>query len=221
MKAMAEDMEFTIKLSQLHDWVEDVKSIIHKELAEVQHRLDTRYGKGKVKRCLPPGSLWIRFGKGTNGVLATSGGTEDVAFVQWGSLISASATSPGKHAAIIQAVEQLSLCKYKARPHWGKNHERVFRHHECHVRDNYPEEKFDQILELQARHDPKRVFEPELFAHVLRKDGPEYSHQCALHMWCYCREDAHCPVGFACLPSPAFPEHNVCRVVVAEKHDEL
>lgn len=221
MKGMAEDMEFTIKASQLEGWVEDVRAIIKSELQEAQDRLDKRYGKGKVKRCLPPGNIWIRFGKGSTGLLATSAGTEDVAFVQWVSLTSASASKPGKQSTMIQTIEQLSLCKYKARPHWGKNHERVFRHPECRVRDNFPAANIEQILELQQRHDPRKVFEPELFSHVLQKHGPEYSALCTLHYWCYCQEDAHCPDGHACQPSPAFPEHKVCRLVVSNKHDEL
>jgi L-gulonolactone oxidase len=45
-----EDVEFTIKMSQLEDWVKDVKLIVKSELAEIQARLDERYGKGKVTR---------------------------------------------------------------------------------------------------------------------------------------------------------------------------
>ena len=221
-KSSAEDMEFTIKVSQLEEWVEDVKAVVKAELQEVQDRLDKRYGEGKVKRCLPPGFMWIRFGQGSKSLLATGAGTEDVAFVQWAPLTTAMFPSkPGKQFTMIQTIEQLSLCKYKARPHWGKNHERVFRHPKCHVRDNYPTANIDQVIQMQGRHYPQKVFEPELFSHLLKRDGPEYSDLCTLHYWCYCRKDHHCPKRHTCQPSPVFPEYKVCRLVVDNQHDEL
>ena len=227
MGNFVEDVEFTIKMSQLEDWVKDVKLIVKSELAEIQARLDERFGKGKVKRCMPPGYFWLRFGPPSESLLSTSAGTENVVFVQWTSLHSVHVPSkPPKQATIIQTIEQLSLCKYKARPHWGKNHERTFRHPECHVRDNFPESNLMQFLKMQAKHDPKKIFEPELFSHVLRRSGPVYSELCALHFWCYCQEDAHCPHGHVCQPSPVFPEYKVCRfsnASISKKllHEEL
>lgn len=43
-----EDVEFTIKLSQFKEWVNDVKKIVRTELAEAEARLSKRYGEGKV-----------------------------------------------------------------------------------------------------------------------------------------------------------------------------
>lgn len=43
-----EDAEFTIKLSQIQEWVNDVKKIVRTELAEAEARLSKRYGEGKV-----------------------------------------------------------------------------------------------------------------------------------------------------------------------------
>ena len=207
-----EDVEFTIKMSQLEDWVKDVKLIVKSELAEIQARLDSRYGKGKVKRCMSPGNFWLRFGPPSKNLLSTSAGAENVVFVQCASLQSVHVPSkPPKQSTIVQTIEQLTLCKYKGRPHWGKNHERAFRHPKCHVRDNFPESNLVQLLKMQAKHDPGKIFEPELFSHVLRRSGPDYSERCALHSWCYCQEDAHCPQGHVCQPSPVFPEYKVCR----------
>ena len=222
----AEDVEFTIKMSQLEDWVKDVKLIVKSELAEIQARLDERYGKGKVTRCMPPGYFWLRFGPPSENLLSTSTGTENVVFVQWTSLHSVRVPSkPAKQSSIMETIEQLSLCKYKARPHWGKNRERTFRHPECHVRDNFPESNLAQFLEMQAKHDPRKIFEPELFSHVLRRSGPDYSELCALHSWCYCQEDAHCPHGHVCRPSPVFPEYKICRLsnssVSKKLHEEM
>lgn len=232
MGTFGEDVEFTIKMSQLEEWVRDVKAIVETELLEVQDRLDRRYaGRAsgdRVTRCLPPGNFWIRFGQGNQNLLSTSTGTEDVAYVQACSLHSARVPSkPAKHSSIVQTIEQLLLCKFKARPHWGKNHERMFRHPECHVRDNFPDSNFAQLLEMQSLHDPKKLFEPELFSRVLDRSGPDYSSLCTLHLWCYCREDAHCPDGHACEQSPVFPEYKICKLRKSvasgdeSGHDEL
>ncbi|KAL2653333.1 hypothetical protein R1flu_021461 [Riccia fluitans] len=60
-----EDTEFTIKLSDMDEWVKDVKSFIKAEEEERQKHLDRRYGAGKVKVCTSPGAFWFRFGKGS------------------------------------------------------------------------------------------------------------------------------------------------------------
>jgi L-gulonolactone oxidase len=226
MGTITEDIEFTIKVSQLDDWVRDVKKIVTAELAEPQACLERQYGKQtkNLKRCLPPGYFWLRFGRGNQNLLSTNTGTEDVAYVQWMSLVSVS--SPNKHtkqSSLTETIEQLSLCKYKARPHWGKNHERTFRHPKCHVRGNFPATNIAKLLNLQQRHDPLKHFEPELFSHLRRRSGPEYSNQCSLHFWCYCELDAHCARGHTCQPSPVFPEYKTCRMVEpsAPQHDEL
>ena len=118
-----------------------VKAIVRTELQEIQDRL--------------------RFGQGSESLLATSAGIEDVAFVQWTSLTSVMfPNKPGKQFTMIQSIEQLGLCKYKARPHWEKNYERVFRHRKCHVRDKYPASYIKQVLEMQERHDPQKVLSP-------------------------------------------------------------
>jgi len=224
MGGVSEDTEFTIKFSQFEEWVQDVKAIVKTELEARLH--------GKVKKsCLPPGAFWLRFGKGTDTLLSTNTGTEDVVFVQWTLMTSAMTPRiPGKQATISEALEQLSLCKYGARPHWGKNHERMFRHPKCHVREHYPRESIERLVALQNRHDPKRIFEPELIRHVMRKSGPEYSELCTLQMWCYCDADVHCAVGHSCQPSLAFPEYKVCRqnpnpnpnsVPLSTQHDEF
>jgi L-gulonolactone oxidase len=209
-----EDTEFTIKLSQLEDWVRDVKRIVRAELDEIEARLSKRYGVGKVKRCLPPGYFWLRFGQGNQNLLSTSTGSEDVVYVQWTHLHSALIpNSLTKQSSIAETVEQLTLCKYKGRPHWGKNHERVFRHPECKVRDNFPAENIEQLLAMQQQHDPAKLFEPELFKHLLERTGPEYSQLCTPHFWCYCRDDSHCPSGHACRSSASFPKYKVCKFV--------
>jgi hypothetical protein len=50
MGTFTEDVEFTIKVSQLGEWVEDVKTVVKAELAAVEAHLGRHYGDGKVKR---------------------------------------------------------------------------------------------------------------------------------------------------------------------------
>lgn len=221
MGTFTEDTEFTIKFSQLDDWVHDVKTVVRTELAEIEARLSKRYGEGKVKRCMPPGYFWLRFGQGNSNLLSTSTGSEDVVHVQWTHLHSAMVPNKlAKQSTIAETLEQLTLCKYRGRPHWGKNHERVFRHPDCKVRENFPSANVAELLEMQALHDPGKVFEPQLFGALLQGTGPEYAKLCTVHFWCYCRDDEHCPHGHACRPSPSFPEYKICKFVESTDHPE-
>jgi L-gulonolactone oxidase len=148
-------------------------------------------------------------------------GTEDVVYVQWTHLHSAKLPNKlAKQSTIAETLEQMTLCKYRGRPHWGKNHERVFRHPECKVRDNFPATNIATLLAMQQVHDPKKVFEPELFRHLLEKTGPEYSELCTAHFWCYCDLDSHCPRGHACGPSATFPLYKICQLL-GTSHEEL
>jgi len=214
MGVFFEDSEFTIKLSQLQDWVNDVKQIVRTELAEVEARLSKRYGEGKVKRCMGPGNVGFRFGQGNDDLLSTSTGAEDVVYVSFNQRHSVFIPNQlSKVSTIVETIEQLTLCKYNGRPHWGKNHERTARHPKCKVLDNFPASNIAELLKLQQRHDPGKVFEPELFKQLLKKSGPEYSPLCTPHYWCYCAADEHCPAGFQCRPSASFSEYKICRVI--------
>ncbi|XP_073391725.1 L-gulonolactone oxidase 2 [Physcomitrium patens] len=199
----------------------DVKSIVKTELDEVEARLRMRHGVGRVKRCLPPGYFWLRFGQGNRNLLSTAVGSEDVVYVQWTFLHSALIPNKlAKQSTIAETLEQLTLCKYQGRPHWGKNHERVFRHPDCKVVDNFPAANIAQLLEMQRQHDPEKIFEPELFNDLLQRTGPEYSPLCTAHFWCYCRDDSHCPHGHKCRPSPLFLEYKICKLVQTTNHQQ-
>ena len=219
MGSFTEDAEFTIKLSHLDDWVKDVKKVVRTELAEANARLSKRYGEGKVKRCMPPGNFLLRFGQGNQNLLSTATGSEDVVYVQFSNQHSALIPNKlSKASTIVETIEQLTLCKYKGRPHWGKNHERAVRHPDCKVVDNFPAANIAEQLEMQHLHDPGKVFEPALFKKVLQKKGPDYSGLCTPHYWCYCAADSHCPPGFQCSGSASFVKYNICRLAEPGSH---
>lgn len=209
MGAFIEDTEFTIKFSQLEAWVSDAKRVVKSELAEIEIRL----GNKAITRCMPPGYFWIRFGKGNQNLLSTATGNEDLAYVQWTHLHSAKVpTKLSKQSMVSETLEQMTLCKYRGRPHWGKNHERDFRHPECSVRENFPAENVEKMVNLQEKYDPKRVFEPALFREVLGKTGPDYGKLCTANLWCFCKEDSHCPHRHACSSSSTFPQYKICKL---------
>jgi hypothetical protein len=70
---------------------------------------------------------------------------------------------------------------------------------------------WQKMLDIQAKHDPERVFEPELFGRMARGEGYRLKPKCQLDRSCYCEADEHCADGHSCVKSVAFPEYNSCR----------
>lgn len=106
-------------------------------------------------------------------------------------------------------VPPLCCCRYKGRPHWGKNYLRTFINPSCPLRDRYP--NFSKQLELQAQYDPTKVFEPVLMHQIINKIPNSYGPQCDVKRQCYCTEDSHCAVGHQCVDALSFPEYKVCK----------
>ncbi|GBF95589.1 FAD FMN-containing dehydrogenase [Raphidocelis subcapitata] len=194
------DTHFTTELWKLPDWIADVKKLMAEDF---------------TGRCLPPGYFWLRFGDGNGDLLSPASGLNGTVNLQL-SFMTSKASAPQwgiKHGHILETLEQLTLCKYKGRPHWGKNHERTYTHPNCSVPELYP--RFGEFLAMRSKLDPARVFEPPLFAQMLARAPPRYGPRCALSGECFCREDKHCGPGRACVPSAAFPEYRACRRVGA------
>lgn len=119
------------------------------------------------------------------------------------------AGTPAKYEWVQEAMEQLTLCKYKARPHWGKNFDRTFTHPSCRLSQRYT--ALPRMLTLQKQYDPLRMFEPELMTRVIKGTSSPASPECVMRRTCYCSSDAHCPRGHRCVASKAFPEYMVCK----------
>lgn len=197
------DTHFTTDIANLPAWMEDVKQLLKKDF--------WRANEAPGGRCLPPGYFWLRFGSGSNDYINPTAGLGGTVNLQM-SFMTSKATAPRwgiKHGHILEILEQLTLCKYKGHPHWGKNHHRTFTHPDCPVKALYP--KFDEFLQIKDRLDPQKVFEPPLFSKILAGAPPKYGPRCALSGECFCREDAHCGQGRKCVPSAAFPEYRACR----------
>ncbi|WIA41068.1 hypothetical protein OEZ86_004702 [Tetradesmus obliquus] len=197
-----DDIEFAIELEDFPAWVEDVKKIFQKDLSE----------DGKAQdRCLPFGGyVFLRFGKANNDYSGVTSGMKNPIYVELTNARSRKLPGvPAKYAFVQDAMEQLTLCKYKGRPHWGKNSDRAWGHPECSVRDALP--NFDKQLEMQAKYDPNKVFESILMSRFIAKQPNLYSPQCDLKRSCYCTQDSHCAQGFACVPLASFPQFKVCK----------
>lgn len=102
-----------------------------------------------------------------------------------------------------------SLCRYKGRPHWGKNFDRTFTAPNNPLRTRYP--LFDQLLKQQAKYDPNKIYEPLLFTKMAKGATYALTPKCALNLECYCQQDIHCATGFQCVPSVSFPKYKICR----------
>lgn len=111
-------------------------------------------------------------------------------------------------------------CRYKGRPHFGKNFDRTFTHPRpaCQLSDGrYPRWQ-DWRAALQA-HDPHGLFRPPLVKAVLNSSSYVLTPGCGLDGSCFCTSDEHCRVRgpgawsarWRCMPSSAFPQYSACR----------
>jgi len=196
-----QDVEFTADYDQLPGWISDVKKIFQKDLWED--------GK-KSYRCPGPGYLWIRFGRGDDAYLSTMHGIKRPVYLQSTWLRSRKAFDyPIKYQFVMDLIEEMTLCKYNARPHWGKNFDRTFTYAKCPIRPKY--KNFGAALSTIAKYDPLKMYTPSLFAKVA--SGTPYTPfpRCTLTQACYCTKDIHCHKDMKCVPSLSFPEYKVCK----------
>lgn len=125
------------------------------------------------------GYMWIRFGNNfANGVTATPTGIARPVYVQ--STWMRSRLQPHfnmRYQFVVDLVEEITLCKYKGRPHWGKNFDRTFLHPKCPVAPLYP--KFNTLIALSKKHDPQGMFKPRLFDQMAAQGRYQLFPQCA------------------------------------------
>jgi hypothetical protein len=158
------------------------------------------------------GHYLLRFGKASDDYIAPFGGMKDPVMVELSLIRNRNLPNlQAKFAWVLDTVEQLTLCKYKGRPHFGKSFDRTYTNPDCPVRDNLP--AFDQVLALMAQYDPDKVLKPPLAALMQARAAAPLYPRCALAKQCYCTEDVHCGADHFCAPSKAFPQYRACRPV--------
>lgn len=167
-------VEFDMDVRLLGDWIREMRALI-----------DTVEGKG----CLP--SLLgfaMRFGKASESPMDMAYG-RDTAFIDM--LVAKGIGSlPAHHQSVFDEIEQITFCRYGARPHWGKNTERAFLNPACPTRDKYPQ--FDRFLAMTEQLDPRGIFRPTFFQKIVDREIRLPYPGCVAAEDCYCAENAHC-----------------------------
>lgn len=177
-----EPREFVFGLDRLEQWISDVKRVA---------RLDL--GAPRDGRWCVVGYVWLQFGGASDAYLASThrlaargGAVHAITMATTSRALSKSL--PPRYGFFHDVVEQLSLCKYRGRPHFGKLRDRAFTHPDCPLfsggggggGDNSTDARYPGLalaLEAQARHDPGRVFEPALFSRALAAGAPGSHHR--------------------------------------------
>lgn len=160
------------------------------------------------------GHYLIRFGRRSDDYAAMWGGLKEPVVVELSLLRDRGQPNvPAKYSWVQEIVEQLTLCKYKARSHFGKNFDRTYGHPDCPITANLHD--WAGLWALARKYDPEGAFTPPLAERVqARTTAPRYP-GCALSKECYCVEDSDCgredPSAWACVKSAAFPQFRACK----------
>ena len=197
---------FSIPMAELSNWIGDVRKIFDAH-SSFLHR-----------PCLALNGIYFRFGAGTDAWLAMNEGRETV-FIDLeyiantkgaeddGKLIRF--TKIPKSYPVVQEIEQMSLQKYNARPHWGKNLPSAF----FDVgKDQYS--NWDRFLQYKKKVDPQNVFSNPWWERLV--DGETASlksryQNCALDGSCICTNDSHCPDSYVCSPGKFWEKARICK----------
>ena len=174
-----------IPLEKLPEWIIDVKTILRKSPA-----------------CFPANGIFMRFSPASDNYLSLAYGREtvilDIEFI-----MNKKEGAAPRFYDVHQEIEQLTLQKYKARAHWGKNREAAF----ANLDQRY--EKWDEFLRTKKKYDPKNIF-INTFWQRISKDTYQFP-GCALYSRCFCQSDADCYEGLQCEIAPVYTNARVCR----------
>lgn len=201
--------ELDLDWKVLQSWMRDVRRIIDSEV--------------KVSRqgpCLPSIiEFAMRFGRASNFPLDMAYQQDtvyvDVVSVKGPHFVDA----PSNYQHVFDEIEQLTLCKYKARVHWGKNQNRAFTNPNCPTKDKYP--LLNDILQEAKQYDPDGIFVPPVFKQLLRQQPLVKTPACAVRAECYCTSDEDCGYKYQCVPGATFPEYLVCKSPVETGKDQV
>ncbi|KAG1656950.1 hypothetical protein FOA52_012054, partial [Chlamydomonas sp. UWO 241] len=191
--------ELDLAWSDLQAWMTDVRSIISREVSQLNQG-----------QCLPSLiEFAMRFGRSSDSPMDMAY-QQDTVYVD---VLSARGPhlvdAPSTYQHVFDEIEQLTLCKYKARVHWGKNQNRAFTNPNCPLKDKFP--RLQEILNEAKQYDPYSVFVTPVIRQMLSGDLPAKNYACAVRNECYCTEDWHCGYGHSCVPANTFGEYLVCR----------
>jgi L-gulonolactone oxidase len=182
--------EVAIDLADLPAWIEDARAII----------------ESNPKTCFPLNGVYFRFGPASPSYLGMNAGRDSV-YIGIEYALRKEGTAEPKHYFVNQELEQMSIRKYQARPHWGKNSVAIFED----VHTKYP--KWQAFLDAKKTLDPDNLFTNPFWERVRGADALNnyFTSGCNRRGECYCRIDSHCAEGLTCQTGSAFMDAKVCR----------
>lgn len=182
--------EVAIPFEQLPNWIADVRKILD----------------NNPKTCFPLNGIYFRFGKASDSYLGMSAG-RDSAFVGIEYTLRKAGAAVPKHYFVNLEIEQMSLRKYGARPHWGKNSVAIFED----MPSRFP--NWDKFIAFKEKVDPHNVFTNPFWERATGADPlTNYLKPgCNLIGECYCTEDSHCEEGTTCQSGGYFTDARVCK----------
>ena len=193
---------FSIPLSELGNWMKDARKVIDEY-------------KKKSASCFPLNGIYFRFGPASDKYLALNYGREtvfiDIEYVQnlQGSYkkngLVYTPEAPRKFA-LHQELEQMSVMKYQAKPHWGKNTQSIFSLFD--IRKSYPD--LEKFISFKKKMDPKDTFTNDFWNRMLNGTSTSRA-SCVVDGSCYCSQDSDCYNGLKCLEGLGFKSAKVCR----------
>ena len=196
----------SIPSSELSNWIVEAKKI---------HQA---YHKFLGKVCFPLNGIYFRFAQASDAHIALNEGKETVFIdVEYSLNPWNLKTEDGVHQVnavaqnyhVYQELVQMSLRKFNARPHWGKNTETAF----LNIgKDQF--NKWDKFLASKSKFDPDNIFTNDFWKRVegTSKDKEILTDECGIKGTCFCENDSHCKNGLKCQDGLGFPEIKVCRL---------
>ena len=181
--------EVAIPVEELPNWIRDVRQIL------ASHE----------KTCFPLNGIYFRFGKASPSYLGMSAG-RDTAYLGIEYTLRKAGEAVPKNYFVNLEIEQMSLRKYGARPHWGKNSVAIFED----IPSRYP--KWNEFLATKTDMDPYNVFTNQFWKRATGEVPLDnyLTPGCNLTGDCYCQSDEHCTEGTSCQTGKYFEGANIC-----------
>lgn len=181
--------EVAIPVEELPNWISDVRAIL----------------AAHEKTCFPLNGIYFRFGKASPSYLGMSAG-RDTAYLGIEYTLRKAGEEVPKNYFVNLEIEQMSIRKYGARPHWGKNSVAIFED----MPSRFP--KWDDFMAFKAEMDPHNVFTNPFWERASGETplSDYLTPGCNVNGECYCETDEHCGEGTTCQAGKSFTDARIC-----------
>lgn len=182
--------EVAIDIDRLPEWIADVRQVL----------------EAHPRTCFPLNGIYFRFGKASQSYLGMNAG-RDSAYLGIEYTLRQEGNAVPKNYFVNLEIEQMSLRKYGARPHWGKNSVAIFED----MPSRYP--KWNEFVAFKQQMDPNNVFTNPFWQRVSGEDSMSnyLTPGCNARGECYCQNDSHCEQGTQCVAAGYFEDAKVCK----------